>query len=293
MRIVKVKGGLGNQLFQYTFARLLEQLTGDKVKLDMQAYKSLLHDPIRRPRLLKFNIALLTADEDEIADKCLLKHSDKVFSYKYKFQIATEALFNHKYFFEKNRDYIKPASVLNYDYYDGYWQSWRYVDAVWEIVKKDLVPNYDIDITTKKMIEHVKGENSVFLGVRKGDYSSSVSHYGTFGNKYYQKAMNYVCEKIRNPVFYVFSNDIPWVKANINFSGRNVIYREPEGIVDDFEDLLIMAACKHSIIINSTYHWWGARLYDSPNKIVVAPEKWFFDNKPIDIVPPHWVRLEE
>lgn len=293
MRIVKIKGGLGNQLFQYTFARVLEQLTGDEIKLDMQAYKALLNDSIRRPRLLRFKTALQTANDKEIADCFLLKHSVKVFSYKYKFQIATEALFNHKYFFEQNRAYIKPESILNYDYYDGYWQSWRYVDAVWQRIKSDFVPNYNIASTTKTMIERVKNENSVFVGIRKGDYATSVSHFGIFSNQYYQKAMNYICKEINNPVFYVFSNDIPWVKANINFSGRNVIYREPVDIVDDFEDLLIMAACKHSIIINSTYHWWGARLNDNPDKIVVAPVNWFFDKKPIDIVPPNWVRIEE
>ena len=80
MRIVKVKGGLGNQLFQYTFARLLGKLTGDEVKLDMQAYKSLLHDPIRRPRLLKFNIALLTADEGCSVININFKLQQKLFS---------------------------------------------------------------------------------------------------------------------------------------------------------------------------------------------------------------------
>ena len=158
-------------------------------------------------------------------------------------------------------------------------------------IRNEFVPNYDISTKTKDIIEKVKQENSVFVGIRKGDYSNSESHFGSFGNDYYQKAMNYISSKVENPVFYVFSNDIPWVKENIDFSNRTVVYREPEDIVDDFEDFLIMTECKHSIIINSTFHWWGARLNYNKDKIVVAPQKWFFDDSPIDIIPPYWVRI--
>ena len=98
---------------------------------------------------------------------------------------------------------------------------------------------------------------------------------------------------VNNPVFYIFSNDIGWVKKNLDLDRYRVVYRENENIIDDFEELQLMASCKHSIIGNSTFHWWGAWLINNPDKIIVAPKRWFFDNKPIDIVPPTWIRIDE
>lgn len=293
MKIVKIKGGLGNQLFQYSFACLLTRITNETVKIDMSEYDTTIDDSIRKPRLLKMQILLEIAKKDEIDKICFFRHKGNPLGIKYRLKIYLENLLNNKYFFEKNRAFIDPLDISENLYFDGYWQSWRYVNQVWQEIKNQFMPNYDIHDSTKKMLEEVSGCNSVFIGVRRGDYATEISHYGSFGNDYYQKAMNYISKHIENPIFYVFSNDIAWVKENIDFNNRNVIFREPETIIDDFEDLLIMAACKHSIIINSTYHWWGARINDNPHKIVIAPKKWFFDDKPIDIVPPHWITINE
>jgi len=291
MRIVKIKGGLGNQLFQYSYAYLLSHLTGDDVKIDMTAFEDIINDSIRKPRLLNMKVSLQIADKNEIDEMCLFKHYGSPFKQKYRLKIYLEKLLNRKYFLESTRAYIDPCDIIEHQYFDGYWQSWRYVDAVWSELKEQFVPKYELHESTQKMIDEVSGANSVFIGIRRGDYSAEASHYGSFGNEYYQKAMDYITERVKSPVFYVFSNDIPWVKENIFFENHNVVFREPKDIIDDFEDFLIMAACKHSIIINSTYHWWGARLNEYDGKIVVAPQKWFFDDKPIDIVPLRWVKI--
>lgn len=293
MRIVKIKGGLGNQMFQYSYACLLKKILNDDVKIDMTSFNEIINDSIRRPRLLKMNVVLPMADDYDISKVCLFKHNGNPLSYKYRIKIYLENILNSKYYFEKSRAYVNPSEINNFLYFDGYWQSWRYVDAIWEDLKKEFVSNYEIHKSTQKMIDEVSSVNSVFIGIRKGDYSAEANHYGFFGNVYFQKAMDYISERVESSIYYVFSNDIPWVKENIDFSNRTVFFREPKDIIDDFEDLLIMAACKHSIIVNSTYHWWGARLNDNPNKIVIAPQKWFFDDKPIDIVPPRWLRIEE
>lgn len=293
MKIVKIKGGLGNQMFQYSFARLLQDISNEEVRLDMTPFEDRLDDPIRKPRILKMAISIPVATKEEVSKICLLDHSGDMLTFKYRVKTIIEKTINRQYFWESNRAYIDPQSIIKYQYYDGLWQSWRYVDAIWNEIKTEFVPNYEIHESTQKMINDVSYVNSVFIGIRKGDYTAEASHYGSFSNTYYQKAMDYVSERIKNPIFFIFSNDIPWVKKNIDFSGRSIVFREPEEIIDDFEDLLIMAACKHSIIINSTYHWWGARLNEYPGKIVVAPKHWFFDDKPIDIVPPRWVQIEE
>ena len=293
MKIVKLKGGLGNQMFQYAFALLLKKLTNDDVKLDFTSYSNNNNDPIRKPRILNFNIKLPIADQKDISKICKIPHCGDIRTLRYKICIILEVLLNKKYFFEKNRAYIAPYKILYKSYFDGYWQSWRYVEEVWNELKNDFTVKKVLDKSTYNFIQKVQAENSVFVGIRKGDYSSNISHYGCFTTNYYHKAMNYIQEKIPNAIFYIFSNDIQWVKNNMDFSNYKIEYRNNEQIVDDFEELLIMMNCKHSIIVNSTYHWWGAKMNDNPQKIVIAPQKWFFDNKPIDITPNNWILMSE
>lgn len=289
MKIVKIKGGLGNQLFQYSFAKLIQKKTGDEVKLDLSEYENL-NDPVRSPRILKFNIDLPLATAGDRRKICKFDHSSKRGTFSYKAKIAAEAKLNKRYFFEKNRAYRDVDRLLRYDFFDGYWQSWRYVDDVWTDLKDQLTAKETLAADTNKEINQVRSENSVFVGIRRGDYLQvNPQHYGSFGQDYYKKAMEMVVELIPNPVFYIFSNDIAWVKKNMDFSSFTVRYRDK--VLDDFDEFLVMANCHHAIIPNSTYHWWGARINWNEDKVVLAPDKWFQDDKPIDIVPPYWKRV--
>ncbi len=292
MRIVKLKGGLGNQMFQYSYAKLIEKITGDIVKLDYTSFQSLNSDNIRVPRITKFNISLDAATQEDIRDICIISHNSNSLSLKYKVGIFAESRLNKKYFLEPNRAYIAPESLMSYRYFDGYWQSWRYVDLVKDEILRDFTPNYVMDSRTVCLQEELMTQNAVFVGVRRGDYSKEKSHYGSFGSDYYLSAMRYIEERVINPTYYIFSNDIPWCKENLNWDGRTVIYREQEKQVGDFEELMLMASCKHAIIINSSFHWWGAWLISGKEKTVCCPEKWWFDDKPIDIIPDDWVRIK-
>ena len=104
--------------------------------------------------------------------------------------------------------------------------------------------------------------------------------------------MSYIAKRLYDPVFYVFSNDVQWCKEHLKWDDFNVQYREQEQQVSDLEEFFIMQSCRNAIIINSTFHWWAAYLIDNPDKIVIHPSKWFFDNKPIDIYHPDWVTVE-
>lgn len=296
MRIVKLKGGLGNQMFQFAFAKVLEKNTGDTVKLDFSAYKSLNGDLVRVPRIKKFNIGLEDADEKDLRSILKFCHKGNSLSLKYKAGILAENLFNSKYYFEKNRAYVPFERIKNYKYYDGYWQSFKYVDDVFDEVSKEFsVKPYSLSASTENTMKIMNEQNSVFVGVRKGDYTADkklMNHYGSFDSSYYKSAMDYVSARVDHPVFYVFSNDISWCKDNIDWGDNAVIYREPEQQTDDFEELVLMSSCKHAVIVNSTYHWWGARLIENSDKIVCCPQKWFFDNAPIDIVPDNWIKID-
>lgn len=291
MKIVKLKGGLGNQMFQYAYAKLWEKRTGETVKIDYSTYEALKDDKVRKPRITNFQLSLLPATKKEIASVCKLTHTGMPNTLWYKAKIFLESKINKKYIFEPDRAYIHPDKVKDGLYYNGYWQSWRYVDEVMADLWKEYVPANPLSTKTQKFQMKMQGENAVFVGVRKGDYTTEPKHYGSFDSQYYQKAMVQIEEKVKDPVYYVFSNDIDWSKHNIDWQGRNIIYREPEDQTSDFEELMLMASCKHAIIVNSTYHWWGAQLIKSGDKIICCPEKWFFDNAPIDIIPTQWTRI--
>ncbi len=291
MKIVKLKGGLGNQMFQYAYAKLLERMTDEEIRLDYSVFCNVKNDSVRVPRLKRFNISVPEARRNEIEKICMFNHQGDALSNQYKLWILFEKFFNRRYYYEHTRAYIPPTSLAKYSYFDGYWQSYRYVDSVIDILKKEFTPNYELSEMTKNIQRVMESQNSVFIGVRKGDYTSESAHWGSFGTEYYQKAMRYISERLDAPVFYIFSNDIQWCKRNIDWGNFQIIYRETEQQTNDFEELMLMASCRHSIIVNSTYHWWGAKLNEYQDKIVIAPEKWFFDNKPIDIVPPHWILM--
>lgn len=292
MKIVKLKGGLGNQMFQYCYGLLVEKRTGEEVKLDYSAYCSLDSDTVRVPRIEKFQIHLKPADKKDIAKICKFPHIGNSLSFRYKLGVLAEEKLNSKYFREPNRAYIDPGRLMRYDFFDGYWQSWRYVEEVRSKVSSEFKPNYVLSDKTRETQKIMLKENAVFVGVRRGDYAAEKDHYGSFDSKYYLKAMDYISQRINNPTFYVFSNDIEWCKSNLDWGTYNVRFRDKELQTDDFEELMLIASCQHAVIVNSSYHWWGATLIQNPDKIVCCPEKWWFDDKPIDIIPETWIRIK-
>ena len=294
MKIVKLKGGLGNQMFQYAFAKNIEMLTGEEVKLDISAYEMRKNDNIRRPRIFDFKIAENIASKKQIEQICKLNHDYDLLSHQYKLSIQLENFINRDYFFRHDCSYIPIAQIYKYKYFDGYWQAWRYVDAIKDELQKEFIPKTNLSIKSSYLIETLKNQNSVFIGIRKGDYSSSWCtrrKYGEFNIQYYIKSMKYISNFIANPIFYIFSNDIEWVKKNMAFDGFNICYRNKEDQISDFEEVLLMASCRHSIIVNSTFHWWGAWLNDYPKKIVIAPDKWFANGWKDEIIPPDWIKM--
>lgn len=292
MKIVKLKGGLGNQLFQYAFAKNLEKETGELVELDISQYSQVGSDSIRVPRLLDLQISIPVASKEEVSKVLLFKQNKHPLSLQYRATVAMESILNKKYYLEKSRVFHECSTLTDYSYYDGYWQSYKYCDSIKDILLQEIKTKLPLSLTTSHMIDHVSSENSVFVGIRKGDYEKEAKHYGYFDNEYYIRAMSYISERIDNPVFYIFSNDIKWCKENMSWDGFNVFYREPDQQVSDLEEFFLMRSCKNAIIINSTFHWWAAYLMDNPNKIIVHPSKWFFDNKPIDVYHPEWVTVD-
>lgn len=295
MKIVRFKGGLGNQLFQYAFLKNLESCQpSSNVYADFTDYTLIDKDSIRVPRIKELKIRINEAEKSLIKKVVIFERNTNPIRLKSRIKIGIEGVFNKKYCFEKNRAYSNLKKIKEYTYFDGYWQSWKYVFPMEKELRKEITPRNSLSEKTQSAINLIKNENSVFVGIRCGDYLSNkkiVKHYGGFQKDYYLRAMEYMNKHLKNPKFYIFTNDLDFVKEELDLSCFNVRYREDEDQTSDLEELFVMGACKHAIISNSTFNWWGAWLIENKDKMVIAPKKWFHDNKPIDIVPPEWIRM--
>ena len=248
-------------------------------------------DRIRQPRLKKINLSLSEAKNDEIKKTCYFVQNG--FSICSKIKAFFEIVFNKQYFFEKKQQIVTKEEIDSYSYFDGYWQSWRYIDEVKEIVLHEILDEDRISEHTKNLICKIANEEAVFIGVRRGDYLSKKAKklYGSFPIDYYCNAIKIINSLVKDPVFYVFSDDIEWCKTNIKYDGSIIKYRENSDQISDFEELMLMAHCKHAIIMNSTFHWWGAYLISNKEKQIIAPKEWFINGDKIDIIPPSWIQL--
>lgn len=263
MVIIRIQGGLGNQLFQYALYKRFKEM-GYKVKADVTAYQNGKEE--RRLELDKLGIKLEKADKKELHYYYAGNEiwPDKILRYTFG---------RKKYIKEKSYDFNPEILKLTNVYLNGYWQSEKYFDIVGSKIRSDIIFQ---DISTG-MIEsremQILGQNSVSVHVRMGDYLHHSDMYGNIcTQEYYNKAFSYIQEHIKEPVFYVFSDEPE--KAKILLKGYNY-YMVTENTGDaSYKDMYLMSKCKHHIIANSTFSWWGAWLGEKPNQIVLSPSKW-------------------
>lgn len=291
MIIVKISGGLGNQLFQYGFGKYLAQRLNTKVFYDFQTIKNYHHFTQREIGLTSYKCQLEIASKDEINKMKFFTHGileriERKIVKKY------PILFS-KYFVEQASHIITDSKYLRDNcYYDGYWQSYKYLAPIINILHNEirLKPAYveqKIDL-----INEIENSQSVSIHIRRGDYITIKQNFDRFGvcsKNYYEEAIKHLEENLTNPVFYIFSDDLDWAKEN--FVGSQYIFISDN---NPAEDLYLMSNCKHNIIANSTFSWWSAWLNQNPEKIVIAPKQWYKGklNETIkDLIPSEWIRI--
>lgn len=281
MIIVKLRGGLGNQLFQYALGRHLAVLNQTELKLDVSLLDEINDWTYRTYGLGEFNIKATLATKDEI------KRLQGIWGGFAKFlglQISVS---------EPHFHFYAPILSLKEDVYlEGYWQSEKYFRDIVHLIREDLTPKTPHSKPCQTLKKFIAQSNAVSVHIRRGDYASTSKanrYLKPCEADYYQKAIDYLINWVSKPVFFIFSDDILWVKANfkIDFPTHYIEGNSAQ------EDLLLMASCQHHIIANSTFSWWGAWLNRHPDKIVIAPQKWFsterFDTR--DLLPETWIRL--
>lgn len=287
MIITNIYGGLGNQLFQYAFGKSLSIKQNKALKIDISSFSEY---KLRSFLLNKFNIQYDIANSEE------LKHFNLSNKYKRYIVLKAQRLLNYKskYMFEKNEfHYSKDIFESNAIYYFGYWQSYRYFEDIRDILLKEFVLTEPIDKQNNDTLIEINNSNSISLHVRRGDYiqiSKRKNGNALCPISYYENAIELMKTKIENPHFFIFSDDIEWVKSHfkLNFKCDFIDFNSdcPE------KDLNLIKNCKHNIIANSTFSWWGAWLNDNDDKIVIAPHKWM-NNKEAsnDLIPNNWIKI--
>lgn len=285
MVVVKLSGGIGNQMFQYAFARKIAHENNTELKLDLSWYAIFTN---RKYGLNKFNIEAKKATEKEVKKyDCVERNQYKIIKILNK---ITNVL--------NNKEYIKDDRYfyINKDIYiTGYWQSEKYFSSIESIIRNDFTFRKMANDKNNKIIDQIYATQAVSIHIRRGDYVSdkkTKSILGLLPLEYYRKCIDKISEVTSNPSYFIFSDDPQWSKDHLNIDFPTVFvennYKE-----SDCEDLRLISLCKHNIIANSTFSWWGAWLNKNKNKIVLAPKRWFISEKrnSKEIVPYRWWKI--
>lgn len=281
MIVVRLQGGLSNQIFQYATARSLALKRRTRLKIDTTWYDQV--DQSDGVGVRKYELGCF-------------KLPQKFYTGAFPDRLANK-IFGLTYFSDDDSPYTFHPELLGLRgnvQLLGFFQNQRYFKDIRPQLLKDL--SY-LSHPTGKNIEMLrrigKDKSSVSIHVRRGDYAHSIKHnatHGLKGKEYYDKALKVITKRLPRPNFYVFSDEPEWCKNNLKFEyPTTYIDWNTEGA----EDMRLMRSCRHNILANSSFSWWGAWLNENPDKIVIAPRIWVNDPAldTSDLLPPEWIAI--
>ena len=293
MIIVNLMGGLGNQMFQYALGRRLAQDKGVTLKFDTQWFAK---QNLRKIELGKFNITFQIASEEEIYRT---KHFSQNRIIRKVYSIYQNFLpYFRRSLISEQKSGIFDDRILEVPkncYLTGYWQSEKYFSSMEDTIRKEFTLKEIANSDFRELSEEMQRTDSISLHVRRGDYVTNPQtnkFHGALSIDYYKSAVKLMQNQIDVPHFYVFSDDLEWVKESLDFV-IPCTYIESDKEGRDCEEMWLMSQCKHHIIANSSFSWWGAWLGNKPDKIVISPNQWFADKnyKVPDLIPEKWIRI--
>lgn len=286
MVIIGISGGLGNQMFQYALYKKL-LMEGREVRIDLSFFNIKQIEAYRKFELDIFNLDYKVATPKEVKKLGDCSYSiwnklrRKIFGQKASLYVEDIDKGFQKEIFEKDDVYLY-----------GYWQNPNYFSDIREDLLKCFTFPEKKDDLNRRILRKIRNENSVSVHVRRGDYLSenNVQIYGNICTKlYYERAMDYIREKIENPVFFLFTNDVEWVKSELYKPGMVIVNCNIKK--DCYYDMYLMSQCKANIIANSSFSWWGAWLNQNTQKIVISPSKWFNNHQTTDMICKEWIKI--
>jgi hypothetical protein len=278
MIVVRIYGGLGNQLFQYYFGQYLKASYQTDVFYDLSYFKI---DNYRKPSILNFSFDL---DLYEIQEGNKNVVPFKSFRANKIFNLLT---LNKQYHTKFDKELKMDKTKTHY--FDGYWQSLSFISS--------FEGNLDFEpkTKTKHLIELAKQINSypesIAIHIRRTDYLTPKNRkiFKEVGLNYYRKAIEFMQSELGEQIkFFVFSDDLEWSKKHMSFLNNPTWVEKGE----DYEDLYLMAMCKHQITANSTFSWWAAMKNPYQKKKVITPSEWYVNDKINNLIPKFWIQIE-
>ena len=292
MIIVRVIGGLGNQMFQYALGRRLADRLHVPLKLDITGFR--VYD-LHRYSLWALNIREDLATDVEVAQatggrtarvRRLMSRTIPVLPARSRRHIRESSFaFDPRVLEARDRSYL-----------DGYWQSDKYFAGSEERLRVEFSLRAPLQGQDLEVAQQMRQRPSVSLHVRRGDYVSNQETsqiYGVCDAGYYERCIAYLAARLENPAFFVFSDEPDWARENLDIPYRTTVVSHNDAS-RNFDDLHLMSICDHHIIANSSFSWWGAWLNPEPSKMVLMPTCWFRDHEPeatADIRPAGWIAL--
>jgi len=292
MVIVRLNGGLGNQMFEYAMGRALAHRRHTSLKLD---FRDLNSDRKRCYSLGALNVNATPASTVDLfrvrvaMELCrVLKRSPPYY--------ARPVVYEQSFCFDPDALRAPRDCLLI-----GYWQSEKYFTEIETIIRREFTLRTEPSARSQEIARAIQASNSAFLHIRRGDYLSDPKTnkaHGTCSMRYYANAVNYIGGAVHNPHFFVFSDEPRWVRENlkIGFSMTVVDHNHPGTSLSpgrEHEDLWLMALCRHAILANISFSWWGAWLNSLHERIVIAPGQWFKSLKhdTRDLIPQDWIQM--
>jgi hypothetical protein len=296
MIIVMLTGGLGNQMFQYAAARRLAHVTGQDLKLDHRWFSW--RSAAKTPRCYELGVFALKAEAASAEESRWLRGGEASRSPKLVKRILAVVGYKAPASYRKEMYFQFDPHVLQITgdaYLDGYWQSEKYFSDTEQIIRSDFRLKAEPHEGNAEILTEIQSCESVSIHFRRGDYVTnpqSAACHGILPLSYYQAALEVLQKQLVKPRLFVFSDDLPWVREHLR-TDLPLCYVEGNGTKSAAEDLRLMSACRHHIIANSSFSWWGAWLGTNPEKIVVAPDAWFstHDINTSDLIPESWLRI--
>ena len=288
MIIVRLCGGLGNQLFQYAAGRSLSIAHQTELVLDLGWYKNTpASNTPRHYELARYPIRARVASANE--ERLCRLYSSRILQ---RLQLLRWPWNRHQ---ETNFEFdSRFTNLKDNTYLDGYWQSFKYFEGVVDAIRSEFMPLPAPSALDQAIGDKVHVTESVSVHVRRGDYvtqKAAATVHGACPLDYYDAAMQIIERRVSSPHFYVFSDDSEWAKTNLTFPGP-AMFVDHNNSATAFQDMRLMSQCHHHVIANSSFSWWGAWLNPRKDKLVIAPKKWFSDDRSTSsLTPIDWIRL--
>ena len=281
-------------MFQYAVLRAIQLRTGFTSKVDIALFEKYgLHQGFEIKKIFSQAPISIASSADV----------NGILGWRSRFGLS-------KIFIRPDLDLLRPSNfivepnlqfqkqVLNIgddSYLCGYWQSEKYFFDVRDQIRKDLIFSQLIDDVNKEYEKQIASTNSISLHIRRGDYvanPASLAIHGVCSIDYYKLAIAHIEKNISSPIYFIFSDDMPWARSNFGFL-NSAVFIDHNKNDKSYIDMQLMSYCKHHIIANSSFSWWGAWLNNNPGKIVISPKRWFADTSKLsqDLIPDSWIKL--